>query len=77
MSKNIQYALREYRFTVYKPTEPGFQWLSVCCGPDGQVIAADGFDSQEEAAVASAATREIVAESARQRAKLAAGVVAH
>ena len=38
-----------YGFLVYNPPVPGLPWLAVCLGPNGRVLGAETFDTEEGA----------------------------
>ena len=51
--KVIEERLAQVRFVVYNPPAPSLPWLSVCLGPDDEVIGMKPFDSAEAAKAAS------------------------
>ena len=51
--KVIGERLARVRFVVYDPPAVGLPWLSVCLGPDNEVISMKPFDSAEAAKGAS------------------------
>jgi len=55
MFEHVENANGNYRFAVYPPSEPGLPWLSVCVGPDGDVVDSNPFTTS---AAAAAATRK-------------------
>ena len=38
-----------YSFVVYKPPAPGLPWMAICLGPNGKVLRAEPFDTEEAA----------------------------
>ena len=45
----IGQVVRRVRFVVYEPAAPGLPWLSVCLGPDDEIIGVTGCPSAEAA----------------------------
>ncbi|WP_336491697.1 hypothetical protein [Methylobacterium nigriterrae] len=52
MFGQVDNANSSYRFAVYPPSQPGMPWLSVCVGPDGDLVDANSFATCEAAAAA-------------------------
>lgn len=50
MSRNVVgEVVGRVRFVVYPPPAPGLPWLSVCLGPDDEIIGVQGCASAEAA----------------------------
>ena len=64
-----------YCFVVYPPAMPGLPWLSVCIGPDGNVLDSEAFATFEEADMVTTRAREVLRDSFLQRHTRTAGAV--
>lgn len=60
-SSSVDERLVRVRFAVYDPPAPGLPWLSVCLGPNDQVLAVQAFASGEAAKAKSTASADRLA----------------
>lgn len=59
MPENTEDDSTRCTFAVYQPSLPGLPWLSVCLGPNGQVLDAQAFVTPEDAHIVTQKAQEI------------------